>query len=284
MNLKKMVLVLFVLLISPSIYSAPQYIDNSDYFVFKFNLDNDNLKLDLYSDTSGIAVSEVKSKVPRLVFAMNSALFDDTPVYKLVGLEVKTINRTSKVISSLVDPSTKTGNFSIHNQNVGGNGFLNNGVFFITIRDYKFQAHILKYEDFKKIFYTDSNAAIHLDGYDYKIMAAVQSSPMILVNNNNPNNKASSNKLRRSGIGYSSDGKTIIFISTKSDYNFYDLADLFSKYGASDALYLDGCTNSSLYIDKQKNLQITTGDSYAKCINAVPYNTKVAGTWVVTEK
>lgn len=76
-----------------------------------------------------------------------------------------------------------------------------------------------------------------------KVFLATQSGPMLLVDGAvHPSfRKASPNRLVRSGVGVSVDGKTVYIAISQGPVRFYDFATLFrDNLHCKDALFLDG--------------------------------------------
>ncbi len=94
------------------------------------------------------------------------------------------------------------------------------------------------------VFYilTDGTAQVIPTGIIPKdIKYATQSGPMLTINGEiNPkfDDKSTSYK-KRNGVGINKDGK-VIFILSKEDVNFYDLAYTFQQLGCDNSLFLDG--------------------------------------------
>lgn len=76
---------------------------------------------------------------------------------------------------------------------------------------------------------------------------ATQSGPMLLVDGAvHPEfNPESTSRLRRNGVGVSSDGKTVNLVVSEGDVRFHDLATLFrDALACDDALFLDGVVSN----------------------------------------
>ena len=75
------------------------------------------------------------------------------------------------------------------------------------------------------------------------IYAATQSGPMLLIDGtvNSEFGQTSTNRVMRSGVGVSADGKTVQLVVSESNVRFYDFATLFRDVlVCDDALFLDG--------------------------------------------
>lgn len=90
------------------------------------------------------------------------------------------------------------------------------------------------------------------------IKYATQSGPMLLIDGqlHSKFQKGSSNLNIRNGVGILSNGN-ILFVMSKEEINFYDLATFFKQKGCKNALYLDGFV-SKTYLPS-KNWQQTDG-------------------------
>ncbi len=158
-----------------------------------------------------------KSKNRRLRFAMNGGMYEKNNLPK--GLFVQN-NRTITTLD------TKTGD---------GNFYLKpNGVFYLTDDN---RAFVVPTESFAD---------------DGKVKFATQSGPMLIINHeiNRIFDKNSVNLNIRNAVCVLPDGN-IVFAISKSETNFYDLADHFKSLNCRDALYLDGFV-SRMYLPEQQ--------------------------------
>ena len=98
------------------------------------------------------------------------------------------------------------------------------------------------------IFYLEGSAAGILETQAYLTSGinpdfATQSGPMLIIDGRlHPRflPDGTSRKIRN-GVGIAADGRTIVFALSEERVNFHDFARLFrDKYGAKNALYLDG--------------------------------------------
>jgi uncharacterized protein YigE (DUF2233 family) len=165
---------------------------------------------------------ENKNKI--LDFAMNAGMYNKDNAPQGLYIENK------KTLSPL-DMGTAAGNFYLKP----------NGVFYLTNNNVP---KICKTEDFKD---------------DGKILYATQSGPMLVIDGEiHPEFKEGSVNLNiRNGVGILPDGK-VIFVLSKKEVNFYDLADYFKELGCKNALYLDGFV-SRAYVPS-KNWTQTDGN------------------------
>lgn len=165
---------------------------------------------------------ENKNKI--LDFAMNAGMYNKDNAPQGLYIENK------KTLSPL-DMGSAAGNFYLKP----------NGVFYLTNNNVP---KICKTEDFKD---------------DGKILYATQSGPMLVIDGKiHPEFKEGSANLNiRNGVGILPDGK-VIFVLSKKEINFYDLADYFKELGCKNALYLDGFV-SRAYVPS-KNWTQTDGN------------------------
>lgn len=209
------------------ILSCNGKLNNEDGFVI-FKVDPEIEKISFYwKDDNGQilkSIDNLKKKIERdkknLKFAMNGGMFEKNNIPK--GLYIENFRILNKI-----DTLSGEGNF-----------YLNpNGIFYLTKNK---TAEIIETKNFK---------------YSSEIKYATQSGPILLVNQEiNPIFKKDSKNLNiRNGVGILEDEK-VVFIMSKKEINFYNLASIFKKLGCKKALYLDGFV-SRTYFPKENWIQ-----------------------------
>ncbi len=166
----------------------------------------------------------LKSHNKELLFATNGGMYkkDHSPQ----GLYIE-----NKIIKAVIDTTNGNGNFYLKP----------NGVFYITS------------DKIPNIIATQNFV------YNKNIECATQSGPMLLIDGkiHAAFNQNSTNLNIRNGVGILPNNE-ILFVMSKKEINFYDLAEYFKKQGCKNALYLDGFVSRTYCPDK--NWIQTNGD------------------------
>ncbi|MES2545096.1 MAG: phosphodiester glycosidase family protein [Bacteroidota bacterium] len=166
----------------------------------------------------------LKSHNIELLFATNGGMYnkDHSPQ----GLYIE-----NKIIKAVIDTTNGNGNFYLKP----------NGVFYITSEKIPY---IIATQNFV---------------YNKNIDYATQSGPMLVIDGkiHAAFNQNSTNLNIRNGVGILPNNE-ILFVMSKKEINFYDLAEYFKKQGCKNALYLDGFVSRTYCPDK--NWIQTNGD------------------------
>lgn len=199
--------------------------DNT-FDVYIANLEEDNIRF-FWKDKSGKIYGSIKNLYYDLeknnidlIFAMNGGIF--TTGRRPEGLYVE----NKEELVEINKEESKYGNFYMQP----------NGIFLI---DKDKNAAIIRTTEYSKY---ESEAS--------EVLYAMQSGPMLLIDGkiNDKFKKKSDNKYVRNGVGII-DNKKIVFAISNDRINFYDFATLFKIFGCKNALYLDGATSSTLFIN-----------------------------------
>jgi uncharacterized protein YigE (DUF2233 family) len=220
----------FLLVAGIFIYAKPNQTDDNRFITYVTDPQKQDLRLywkddrnENFRSIQNLKLWLEKNK-KKLVFAMNAGMFkaDNSPQ----GLFIE----NNKTLSQL-DTSSGNGNFYLKP----------NGVFYLTKEN---------------IPVICSTAKFKING---EIKFATQSGPMLVIDGRlHPAFKeGSKNVYVRNGVGILPDGK-VIFVMSKKEINFYDLARYFKNMGCKNALYLDGFV-SRTYLPEKGWIQ-TDGD------------------------
>ena len=162
---------------------------------------------------------KLATKGEKLTFAMNGGMYlkDGTPQ----GLYIE----NGEVLTKMDTTDDAYGNFYLQP----------NGVFYISNKN---KAIVCRSTDLTS--YTP-------------IQYATQSGPMLLTDGKvHPKfNQVSPNLHIRNGVGILPNGD-VLFVLSKEEVNFYDLATYFKQNGCKNALYLDGFV-SRMFLPRYKN-------------------------------
>lgn len=159
----------------------------------------------------------VEQRGRKLVFAMNGGMFH--PDLVPVGLLIQ-----NGIVKNQLNTTDGNGNFYLKP----------NGVFYLTSQN-------------KPIVCITEELPSSVKGLTF----ATQSGPMLVYNGRiHPGfNRQSTNLNVRNGVGILPNGNAV-FVISRSQVSFFDIAEYFQKLGCQNALYLDGFV-SRLYAPKQ---------------------------------
>ncbi|MCS4224541.1 phosphodiester glycosidase family protein [Sphingobacterium sp. BIGb0165] len=159
---------------------------------------------------------DVEGRNETLLFAINGGMFE--PDNSPKGLYIENF----KILKS-IDTLKGNGNFYLPP----------NGIFYLTRNN---QAKILETRKFRQ---------------SPEIEYATQSGPMLLMNGKiNPIFQKKSRNLNiRNGVGILENGD-LLFVLSKREVSFYNLAQFFKESGCKNALYLDGFVSRAYLPEK----------------------------------
>lgn len=200
--------------------------DNSRFITYQVNPQKKNTQLYWKNDKGELLksldhlITDVQYKNKKLVFAMNGGMFE--PDNSPKGLYIEDF----KILKS-IDTLQGSGNFYLKP----------NGIFYLTRNNRAGIVETKKYVQNKEVRY------------------ATQSGPMLITNGKiNPIFQENSKNLNiRNGVGILKNGD-LLFVMSKKEINFYNLAEFFKNSGCKDALYLDGYV-SRTYLPEKKWIQ-----------------------------
>lgn len=200
--------------------------EDNRFVTYQVNPEKQNIRLYWKNNKGEILKSldhlknDVQSKQEKLVFAMNGGMFE--PDNSPKGLYIEDF----KILKS-IDTLQGSGNFYLKP----------NGIFYLTRNNRAGIVETKKYVQNKEVRY------------------ATQSGPMLITNGKiNPIFQENSKNMNiRNGVGILKNGD-LLFVMSKKEINFYNLAEFFKNSGCKDALYLDGYV-SRTYLPKKKWIQ-----------------------------